>query len=93
MHGEHGRFRTRYIVRGVYASGFCAGGAVDFSLQLSGGCIHKVRGKSGAFDELDGVFRVYDVVPGITAGGVGMPDPAGFGASNFLYEGVLEEDD
>ena len=95
LDGVYGEFETRYVVRGTYASGFCdalsLGDPNAFALQLSGGCIHNVRGKSGVFEDVKGLFRVYDVIPGITAGGAGMPDPAGFGASNFLYEGFLKE--
>ncbi len=102
LHGEWGEFKTRYVVQGVYGAQFCeqlaavladddpTNDADPFALQLAGGCDHKVRGKSGVFEDVDGLIIFYDVIPGIMAGGAGIPDQ---GASNFLYGGYLREDD
>ena len=102
LNGKPGEFRTKYVIQGVYAAGFCeqldavladddpTNDADPFVLQLAGGCDHKVRGVSGAFEDVDGLIVFYDVIPGITAGGAGIPS---LGASNFLYEGYLSEDD
>lgn len=88
-----GTFKTKYIVEGVYAAGFCEtldSDADAFAKQLAGGCDHKVKGVSGDFKDLGGLIKFYDVIPGITAVGVGFPS---LGASNFLYEGKLKLDD
>lgn len=88
-----GTFKTRYVVEGVYAAGFCDLLDSDpnaFAMQLAGGCDHKVKGRSGALKDLRGLLKFYDVIPGITAGGVGIPS---LGASNFLYEGDLKLED
>lgn len=88
-----GTFKTKYIVEGVYATGFCDLLDSDpnaFAKQLAGGCDHKVKGKRGDLKDLSGLIKFYDIIPGIAAGGVGIPS---IGASNFLYEGDLKIDD
>jgi len=84
-----GRFKTRYVVEGIYAQGFCT--TFDFTSQLAGGCDHKVRGTKGDLIGVHGLLKFYDVVVGVPAGGMGMPGIDG--ASNFFYEGELEIDD
>lgn len=84
-----GEFKTKYVVEGIYAQGFCE--SFDFASQLAGGCDHKVKGQKGDLRDLRGLIKFYDVVVGIPAGGIGMPGTDG--ASNFFYEGDLEIDD
>ena len=36
--------------------------SLDFTLQLEGGCIHKIDGRSGVFADAEGVFTVFDVI-------------------------------
>lgn len=83
-----GKFRTRYIVEGIYETGFCDLLADDdasndgdaFALQLAGGCDHTVIGKSGVFRGVDGLITFLDFIP----------DPLNRnGASNFFYSGYL----
>ena len=54
---------------------------LDFSAQLTGGCLHKIVDSSGTgkFEGVDGKLRFFDVIP----------DPGESGASNFLYAGYL----
>lgn len=82
-----GKFKTRYIVEGIYASGFCDALAVEdpnaFALQLAGGCDHKVFGKRGDLKDIDGLITFLDFIP----------DPEGQGgATNFYYFGHLNLD-
>lgn len=81
--GERGRFRTNYTLEATYAPGFCRAveaGEFPFELQLTGGCDHHVKGKTGAFEGVKGLIRFFDVIP----------DPGESGASNFLYAANLE---
>ena len=83
LHGEPGRFSTSYTLEATYESGSCAefeAGGFPFLSQLTGGCDHYVRGRSGAFRGASGLITFFDVIP----------DPGSSGASNFLYAGTLK---
>jgi hypothetical protein len=90
-HGEHGRFRTDYVVNAAYASGFCQ--TFDFSLQLSGSCTHKIEGRSGVFADAEGVFTMFDVVTLVTGDPVTGAFAPGAGATSFLYSGRIRTGD
>lgn len=85
--GEDGTFRTRYTLAATYAEGSCAAidaalaGEADFPFdkQLTGGCDHRIKGKTGAFKGLNGLITFHDIIP----------EPGVSGASNFFYEGYL----
>lgn len=82
LNGERGRFRTTYTLDATYAPGTCAAveaGGFPFENQLTGGCDHRVIGKTGAFEGMRGLITFFDVIP----------DPGTSGASNFLYAGEL----
>jgi len=87
LRGKHGRFTTNYTVDAAYASGFC--GSLDYSLELSGSCIHHIHGKTGAFADREGVFTLFDVITNVTGDPVTGDFTAGSGANNFLYFGRL----
>ena len=89
LDGREGRFKTKYKVVGIYAQGFCeklndddpSNDAEAFNMQLAGGCDHKVIGKSGVFEDADGLITFLDVIP----------RPLEFsGASNFHYFGYID---
>jgi hypothetical protein len=88
--GRQGRFRTTYTVEGAYAKGFCQ--SFDFSVQLAGGCSHKVHGRSGVFREAEGLLTFLDVVANVTGDPVTGAFTAGTGANNFLYYGRIHLD-
>jgi len=78
LRGKQGGSVTNYTVDAACAKGFCQ--SLDFSLELSGSCIHKIRGRNGVFADGEGVFPLFDVpVTGAFT--------AGSGANNFLYNG------
>ena len=80
--GERGRFRTRYTLEATYTSGSCTAfmnGGFPFMNQLTGGCDHRIIGKSGVFAGRRGLITFHDVIP----------TPGMSGASNFLYSGYL----
>lgn len=84
LKGEEGKFRTRYFLEATYAAGSCAefnSGGFPFAAQITGGCDHRVRGVSGAFDDARGLITFHDVIK------------PGSGATNFLYSGHLRLDD
>jgi hypothetical protein len=89
--GRKGKFTTRYTVDAAYGKGFCQ--SLDFSLELSGSCIHHIDGRSGVFDHAEGVFTMFDVITNVT----GDPDTGvfspGAGANNFLYYGRIRAND
>ena len=74
--GKQGRFTTKYIVDAAYAKGFCE--SLDFTLELSGSCIHKIEGRSGVFVDAEGVFTMFDVITNVTdrAGSPALSRPA-----------------
>ncbi len=41
LHGKQGRFTTDYTFDAAYAKGFCE--SFDTSLEVGGGCIHKIQ--------------------------------------------------
>ena len=91
LRGKHGRFTTNYTVDAAYASGFCQ--SFDFSLELSGSCIHKFQGRSGAFKDTEGVFTLFDVITNVTGDPTTGAFAAGSGANNFLYYGRIRASD
>jgi len=90
LHGKQGRFRTTYTAEGAYAKGFCQ--SFDFSLQVSGGCSHRVHGRSGVFREAEGLLTFLDVITGLTGDPVTGAFTPGTGANNFLYFGRIRLD-
>ena len=86
--GKNGRFTTDYTVSAAYAKGFCQ--SFDFTLQLSGSCIHNIHGRSGVFADAGGVFTLFDVVTNVTGDPVTGAFAPGSGASNFLYSGRIQ---
>ena len=89
--GKQGRFTTTYVVDAAYAEGFCQ--SFDFTLELSGSCIHKIQGRSGAFKDAEGVYKMYDVITNVTGDPVTGAFTAGSGGNNFLYSGRIRTSD
>ncbi len=89
--GKNGRFTTDYDVTAAYASGFCD--SFDFSLELSGSCIHRITGQSGVFTGAKGVYTMFDVITNVTGDPVTGAFAAGSGANNFLYSGRIVASD
>jgi hypothetical protein len=89
--GKEGRFSTKYTVDAAYGKGFCQ--SLDFTLELSGSCIHKIDGRSGAFDDAEGVFTLFDVITNVTGDPVTGAFAPGSGANNFLYYGRIRTSD
>lgn len=90
LHGKSGRFRTTYTFDGAYAGGFCQ--SFDASLEVGGGCIHKIDGRSGVFKHAEGLFTFIDVITNVTGNPVTGQFMAGTGANNFLYYGRIHLD-
>lgn len=90
LNGKQGRFTTTYTLDGAYAKGFCD--SFDFSLQVAGGCSHKVHGRSGVFRNAEGLITFLDVVAGVTSDRATGAFAPGTGANNFLYFGRLHLD-
>jgi hypothetical protein len=86
--GKQGRFTTKYTVDAAYATGFCQ--SFDYSLELSGSCIHKIQGRSGVFANVEGVYTMFDVITNVTGDPVTGEFKAGSGANNFLYAGRIQ---
>jgi hypothetical protein len=89
--GKQGRFTTKYTVDAAYGKGFCQ--SLDFTLQLSGSCIHRIDGRSGVFADAEGVFRLFDVITNVTGDPVTGAFTPGSGANNFLYYGRIRTSD
>ena len=89
-HGKQGRFRTTYTFDGAYAGGFCQ--SFDASLEVGGGCIHKIDGRSGVFKNAEGLFTFIDVITNVTGNPVTGEFMAGTGGNNFLYYGRIHSD-
>lgn len=89
--GKNGRFATKYTVDAAYGKGFCQ--SLDFTLELSGSCIHKIDGRSGVFDDAEGVFTLFDVITNVTGDPVTGAFTPGAGANNFLYYGHIRTSD
>jgi hypothetical protein len=92
LHGKPGGFTTNYTVDAAYAKGFCQSQSLDISLELSGSCIHKIRGRSGVFTDGKGVFKLFDVITDVTGDPVTGEFTAGSGGNNFLYSGSIHFD-
>jgi hypothetical protein len=90
LRGKQGRFTTNYTVDAAYATGFCQ--SLDYSLELSGSCIHKIQGRSGTFTDRKGVFTLFDVITNVNGDPVTGAFTAGSGANNFLYNGRIHFD-
>jgi hypothetical protein len=91
LRGKHGRFTTTYTINAAYASGFCD--SLDYSLELSGSCVHHIQGKTGAFEDREGVYTMFDVVTNVTGDPVTGEFAAGSGGNNFLYVGRIRPSD
>jgi hypothetical protein len=89
--GKQGRFATKYTVDAAYGKGFCQ--SLDFSLELSGSCIHHIDGRSGVFADAEGVFTLFDVVTNVTGDPVTGAFTPGSGPNNFLYYGRIRTSD
>ena len=89
--GMQGRFTTKYTVDAAYGKGFCD--RLDFTLELSGSCIHHIDGRSGVFDDAEGVFTLFDVITNVTGDPVTGAFTPGSGANNFLYYGHIRTSD
>jgi len=71
----------------AYGAGFCQ--SLDYSLELSGSCVHHIDGKTGAFADREGVFTMFDVVTNVTGDPVTGAFTPGSGGNNFLYFGRI----
>jgi hypothetical protein len=89
--GKQGRFTTDYIVTAAYAKGFCQ--SFDFTLELSGSCIHNIHGRSGVFADAEGVYTMFDVITNVTGDPVTGTFAPGSGGNNFLYSGRIRTSD
>jgi hypothetical protein len=90
LHGKQGRFRTTYTLEAVYAKGFCQ--SFDPTLQVGGGCDHKVIDGSRVFDDAKGRIKFIDVIAGVTGDPATGEFQAGTGGNNFLYYGRINFD-
>lgn len=90
LRGKQGRFRTQYTFDAAFAKGFCE--SFDLSLEVGGGCTHKVRGTSGVFKEAQGVIKFIDVIANVTGDPITGEYSAGSGGNNFLYSGRIHFD-
>ena len=90
LNGKPGRFSTDYTFDAAYAKGFCQ--SFDASLEVGGGCIHKIQRGSGAFRNVEGVIKIIDVITGVTGDPVTGAFAAGTGGNNFLYYARLNRD-
>jgi hypothetical protein len=87
LRGKRGRFATSYTLDAVMAKGFCQ--SFDFSLEVAGGCSHKVHGRSGVFAGANGLIKFLDVIAGVTGDPVTGAFQAGTGPNNFPYYGRI----
>jgi hypothetical protein len=90
LHGKQGRFKTTYTFDAAMAKGFCQ--SFDLSMELAGGCTHKVQGRSGVFRNAEGMITFFDVIANVTGNPVTGEFTAGTGANNFLYYGRIRLD-
>ncbi len=90
LHGKQGRFTTEYTFDAAYAKGFCQ--SFDPSLEVGGGCIHKIQRGRGAFRNAEGVITIIDVIAGVTGDPFTGAFAPGTGGNNFLYYGRLHFD-
>lgn len=91
LRGKQGRFATSYTLEAAMAKGFCQ--SFDFTLEVAGGCSHKVYGRSGVFEGARGLITFLDVITGVTGDPVTGAFTAGTGGNNFLYYGRINFDD
>ena len=91
LRGKNGRFTTTYTINAAYASGFCD--SFDFSLELSGSCVHHIQGKTGVFLDREGVYTMFDVVTNVTGDPSTGEFAPGSGGNNFLYVGNIRPAD
>lgn len=92
LHGEWGEFETRYTFEAAFAPGYCESLKTDtplVHLEVGGGCIHEVWGRSGVFKRAEGVITFIDVITGVTGDPISGSYEPGFGGNNFLYSGHL----
>jgi len=89
-HGKQGSFRTTYTFDGVYAKGFCQ--SFDPTLEVGGGCRHKVMDGSRVFADAEGLIKFIDVIAGVTGDPVTGEFQAGTGGNNFPYYGRIDLD-
>jgi hypothetical protein len=87
LHGQQGRFRTTYTLETAMAKGFCQ--SFDFTLEVAGGCDHKIHGRSGVFEGAEGRVKFLDVITNVTGDPVTGAFNAGSGGNNFLYYGRI----
>lgn len=90
LRGKQGRFRTTYTFDAAMAKGFCQ--SFDLSLEVAGGCKHKVEGRSGVFKDAEGLITFFDVIANVTGNPVTGEFAAGTGGNNFLYFGRIHLD-
>ena len=90
LRGERGRFATDYTLEAVMAKGFCQ--SFDFSLEVAGGCDHRIHGKRGVFEGARGLIKFLDVIAGVTGDPVTGEFTAGSGPNNFPYYGRISFD-
>lgn len=88
--GKQGRFRTTYTFDAAYAKGFCQ--SFDPSLEVGGGCNHKINGGSRVFEGAEGLIKFIDVIANVTGDPVTGAFTAGTGGNNFLYYGRIDFD-
>lgn len=88
--GRHGTFKTTYTFEGAYAKGFCE--SFDPTLEVAGGCTHRISGVSGVFDDAKGLIKFLDVITGVTGDPVTGEFQAGTGGNNFPYYGRITFD-
>jgi hypothetical protein len=89
--GKQGKFATRYTVDAAYGKGFCQ--SLDYSLELSGSCLHHIDGRNGVFADADGLFTLFDVVTNVTGDPLTGAFTPGSGGNNFLYYGSIRKSD
>jgi hypothetical protein len=90
FHGKPGRFRTTYTFEGAYAKGFCE--SFDSTLEVGGGCSHKIKDGSRVFADAKGLIKFIDVIAGVTGDPTTGEFHAGSGGNNFLYYGRIDFD-
>lgn len=88
--GKQGRFRTTYTFDAAYAKGFCQ--SFDLSLEVGGGCNHKINGGSRVFEDAEGLIKFIDVIANVTGDPLTGEFNAGTGGNNFLYYGRIDFD-
>ena len=85
--GKQGRFRTTYKFEGAYAKGYCQ--SFNGSLEVGGGCKHRINGGSRVFEDAEGLITFFDVITNVTGNPVTGKFKAGSGGNNFLYYGRI----